>query len=195
MTIWCAVIVRSHNYLKNKNKVADFRAIKLGYSPHSEGNFLTRVSSQFSGVALIPHGVTALVTLATLVPAGHRSSLFSAAPNKPPNDSCFRSPPPPGRVKVTVSAKGCYNRLYFAVIYSVFATLKSAVFDFFPPPLSRTKKIGRHACRCRLSGVIKNDAVGPLLSDTSHGIRIFMAPYLSPFCWHKHAAQRRASPT
>lgn len=93
MTIWCAVIVQSHNYLKNKNKVADFCAIKLGYSPHSEGNFMTLVSSQFSGVALIPHGVTALVTLATLVPAGHRSSLLSAAPNKPANDSCFRSPP------------------------------------------------------------------------------------------------------
>lgn len=50
---------------------------------------MTQVSSQFSGVALIPHGVTALVTLATLVPAGHRSSRLSAATNKPASDSCF----------------------------------------------------------------------------------------------------------
>ena len=42
----------------------------------------------------------------------------------------------------------------------------------------------------RQSSLIKNDAVGPLLSKSSCKIRIFMGVYLSHFCLHKHAEQQ-----
>lgn len=101
-------------------------------------------------------------------------------------------------VKVTVLLKGyCYsNYRCLSVVWGGGGwNKKSAVFDIFVCWQGKKKKNGRRACRCKRSGVIKTDAVGPLLSDTSHRIRIFMALYLNPFCWHKHAAQRRASPT
>lgn len=98
-------------------------------------------------------------------------------------------------VKVTVLLKANYydNYRYLSVV--CFFGTRNQLFFFIFFCLKGGKKNGRRAFRCRLSGVIKTDAVGPLLSDTSHRIRIFMALYLNPFCWHKHAAQRWASPT
>lgn len=45
----------------------------------------------------------------------------------------------------------------------------------------------------RQCSLIKNNAVGPLLSNSSYRTRIFMGVYLSHFCWHKHAVQQRCS--
>lgn len=143
----------------------------------------------------LPDKFTALVTLTTLVLTRDRSSHLSVAPNNVSSDAGIK---PAVFMKLGQgdgSSQGQLLRqlsLPFSCLF--FWNKKSAVFVIFFC-LKGEKKNGRRAFRCRLSGVIKTDAVGPLLSDTSHRIRIFMALYLNPFCWHKHAAQRWASPT
>lgn len=50
-----------------------------------------------------------------------------------------------------------------------------------------------HTYTLRQSSLIKDDVVGPLLSNSSYRNRIFMGVYLNHFCWHKHAVQQRRS--